>query len=217
MGAVRRAGPRMQAAAERRADAAVHALGLAFAAVAAPLAVGLAISAGGAGRIAGVAIYAAALLATLGLSAAYNLGAEGPRREWLRRLDHAAIYLKIAASYTPFALVPLREGAGPALMAAVWSAAAAGCALKLAAPRRYELASVALYLALGWSGLWVAGEVSETLSGAALALIGAGGALYTVGVVFHLWDGLRYQNAVWHALGLAASICIYGAVLVETA
>lgn len=217
MGAARRGGPRVQAAAERRADAAVHALGLAFAAVAPPLAVGLAVGAGGAARVAGVAIYAATLVATLGLSAAYNLRVDSPRREWLRRLDHAAIYLKIAGSYTPFAVAPLADGPGRALLVGVWGAAAAGCALKLLAPRRFELASVGLYLALGWSGLLVAGDAARMLSGTALALIGAGGALYSAGVVFHLWDGLRYQNAIWHGFGLAATVCIYAAVLVETA
>jgi hemolysin III len=84
--------------------------------------------------------------------------------------------------------------------------------LKVLAPRRWETASVAYYLALGWVGLPAAGLLVETLALSALVLLGAGGLLYTVGVGFHIWERLRFQNALWHGCVLAAAGCHYIAV-----
>jgi hemolysin III len=208
---------RTQSAAELRADAAIHVAGLAFAAVAAPAAVIVAAQAGGAGRVAGAAVYAATLVAMLAFSAAYNMLAHTAWSEALRRLDHAAIYLKIAGSYTPFAVAPLAHGAGPGLLIGVWSAAALGCLNKLVAPRRFERASVLLYLALGWAFVLVLDEARGSMTPTALSLVAAGGGLYTVGVGFHLWRALRFQNAIWHALVLSGTACIFGAVMIEIA
>lgn len=202
---------------ELRADAAVHMAGLAFAAVAAPAAVVVAAQSGGALRIAGAAVYAATLVAMLAFSAAYNMFAHTAWSEALRRLDHAAIYLKIAGSYTPFAVAPLAHGAGPGLLLGVWSAAALGCINKLLVPRRFERASVLLYLALGWAFVLVLDEARGAMTAAALALVAVGGGLYTVGVGFHLWRALPYQNAIWHALVLSGTACIFAAVVIEIA
>jgi hemolysin III len=191
--------------------------GLAFAAAAAPAAVIAAAQAGGAGRIAAAAVYAATLVAVLGFSAAYNMLAHTAWAEALRRLDHAAIYLKIAGSYTPFAVVPLAHGAGPALLAGVWSAAALGCLNKLAAPRRFERVSPLLYLALGWAFVLVLDEARGVMAAASLALVAAGGGLYTVGVGFHLWRSLPFQNAIWHGFVLSGAACIFAAVMIEVA
>jgi hemolysin III len=208
---------RDQTAAELRADAVIHWAGLAFAAVAAPAAVLVAAQAGGAGRVAGAAVYGATLVAMLAFSAAYNMLAHTAWSEALRRLDHAAIYLKIAGSYTPFALAPLAHGAGPGLLLGVWSAAALGCVNKLFAPRRFERASVLLYLALGWAFVLVLDEARSSMTPAALTLVAAGGGCYTVGVGFHLWRALPFQNAVWHALVLSGTACIFAAVVIELA
>jgi hemolysin III len=202
---------------ELRADAAVHVAGLAFAAVAAPAAVIVATQSGGAGRIAGAVVYAATLVAMLAFSAAYNILAHTAWSEALRRLDHAAIYLKIAGSYTPFAVAPLAQGVGPGLLLGVWSAAALGCLNKLFAPRRFERASVLLYLALGWAFVLVFEDARASMTAEALALVAVGGGLYTVGVGFHLWRSLRYQNAIWHALVLSGTGCIFAAVMIEIA
>jgi hemolysin III len=200
---------------ETIADAIVHATGVAFALIAGPILVIRAAIGGDRVTIAAVAVYAATMLAMFALSAGYNL-APAPRwREALRRLDHGAIYLKIAGTYTPFAAVSLAKGAGTALLVGVWTVAAVGFAVKIAAPRRFEVASVALYLALGWAIVWVGGEAVETLSGATLGLLAAGGALYTIGVAFHLWDRLPFQNAIWHLHVLIASVCMYAAIAVE--
>jgi hemolysin III len=201
--------------AEIAADAIVHALGVAFALVAGPVLIMFAVRGGEGAVIASVSVYAAAMLAMFAFSAAYNLTPVPRWRAVLRRLDHGAIYLMIAGTYTPIAAISLAGGAGRTLLLAVWTAAAIGFALKVVAPRRLEAASLLLYLALGWAGAFVGGEMLEKMSGAALILIGVGGALYTVGTAFHVWSDLRFQNAIWHLHVLIASVCMYAAIAVE--
>jgi hemolysin III len=96
-------------------------------------------------------------------------------------------------------------------MGLVWTASLVGIILKLVLPGRFERLSIVLYLLIGWSGviLW---DRILLLPGTSLWLLGAGGLLYTVGVVFHVWESLRFQNAIWHAFVLVAAACHYGAV-----
>jgi hemolysin III len=105
------------------------------------------------------------------------------------------------------------EGAG--LLAFVWTVAACGIILKLFRPHAIEGASVALYLLLGWSALAITGRLLAALSMPTLLLLAAGGVLYTVGVVFHLWRRLPYQNAIWHGFVLSGVACHYLAILHE--
>lgn len=197
---------------ERRADLAVHAAGITLGAVAAAH---LAIAAlREPPTVAfGFVVYGASLLAMLICSALYNLAAPSPRKALLRRFDHAAIYVLIAGTYTPFALSLAPRASGAALLLFVWIGAAAGVALKLAYPRRFETAGTVLYLALGWCFLAVADAFFAVLTDRAGALLLCGGALYTGGVAIHHWRGLRYHNAFWHAVVLIAAACHYAAVL----
>lgn len=198
---------------ERVADAIVHALGVTAAAIAAAVLLGFAIAAGSAERIVAAAIYGAGMLATFGFSAAYHACAAPLWKERLRRCDHAAIYLMIAGTYTPLALVAIGGTTGITLLAAVWSVAFAGLALKLGWPRRFERLSLVLYLALGWCGLFALGAIVDALPVPALVLLLVGGLLYTVGVGFHVWRGLKFQNAIWHGCVLSAAACHYAAVV----
>jgi hemolysin III len=214
------------------ADRWVHVLGLGLGLPAALGVVAVAAVDGAQGQLAPVALYAAGLLAMLGCSAAYNLwrtpdetssgGISSTRRDWLRRLDHAAIFAMIAGTYTPFTL-KLERAWALGLTAAIWALAAAGIAAKLARPRLrigplrigpngLHAISVALYLALGWIGLLAIGPFMASLGAPTLALLAVGGALYTAGVVFHLWQRLPYQNAIWHGFVLAAAGVHYAAV-----
>lgn len=197
---------------ERRYDGIIHWLGVGAAFVAAPALSLAVVPAGDARAIAAAAIYGAALVAMLGASAAYNLAVHPARKERLRRYDHAAIFLMIAGTYTPFALIGIGGGGGHGLLALVWLVAAFGIWLKLFYPRRFDRGSVLLYLALGWAGLAKLDVLLAALPPATLALLGAGGVLYTIGVAFHLCKRLPYHNAVWHALVLAAAGCHYVAV-----
>ena len=201
--------------AEKRADTVVHALGLLLAAIGGPALIAMAALRDEPAVVIAVAVYVASLMATVTLSAAYNLTRSDRWREPLRRLDHGAIYFKIAGTYTPFAALSLPWHVGGWLLAAVWAVAAAGVFVKLAGLRRLDVASVPLYLALGWAGVWVWADMTETISPPALALLGAGGVLYTVGVAFHLWRRLPFHNAIWHLHVLLASALMFTAVAIE--
>lgn len=204
-----------RAAADYRADLAVHTVGLALAPVAVAALIASAFRDGGLREVVGVTVYGAGLLAMLGCSALYNLRTGSPRREWLRRLDHAVIYVMIAGTYTPFTLLWLPQRWGWAFCVAVWAVALAGAGIKIAWPRRLERLSIALYLALGWSVLLVVEPMLASLTPLAGALLLAGGVLYSFGVVFHLWSRLPYQNAIWHGFVLLAVACHFAAIAIE--
>ncbi len=161
--------------------------------------------------------YSLGLLGGLGASAAYNLAPPGRGKELLRRVDHAMIYLLIAASYTPFAFARLPEPTGPLLGAAVWVAAAAGVLLKLRYPRRFERVGLALYLAMGWTILLALGPLVESVAPATLWLLLGGGALYTAGTLFHGLSRLPFHNSIWHGFVLLAAALHFLAVTLEIA
>ena len=197
---------------ELTADRAIHAIGICLGTVGAIVLVGMTAIDGRPGDLAPILIYATGLLAMLGCSAAYNVFHTSERREWLRRLDHAAIFAMIAGTYTPFT-TRLGNGWASGLTAVIWTVAAAGIALKLWQPRRIETISIVLYLALGWIGLAAAGPFMAALDSETLFLLALGGIVYTTGVIFHLWHRLPYQNAIWHGFVLVAAGVHYLAVL----
>jgi hemolysin III len=167
--------------------------------------------------IASLIIYSVGLVAVLSFSAAYNLVGDSPLKGFLRRFDHASIYLKIASTYTPFLLVKLHGWEGPGLLAAVWAVALFGITAKLFFPERLKRTSYVLYLSLGWCAVLIFPPLLTSLSHVAMVLLAAGGIFYTVGVVFHLWEKLRYQNAIWHVFVLLGAGCHYAAVMTSVA
>jgi hemolysin III len=203
--------------AERLADGVVHGLGLIFGLAAC---VSLAVAAWPSRDLLlhlALGLYGLGLLAMLGCSALYNLSGHGRWKFAFRRLDHAAIFVMIAGTYTPFMAVVLGDARGFGLLAFVWTVALAGVALKLFWPHRLDRLSVAAYLLLGWSIVIAAGPLISAVSAPGLVLLVTGGLLYSLGVVFHLWERLPYQNAIWHAFVLAAAACHFSAVLSEVA
>lgn len=204
--------------AERMSDAVIHVTGLVIVLAAVPVLITLAaFLRGDLTAVLAVSVYGAALIAMILFSALYNMIAH-PGWTWLlKRLDHSAIYLKIAGTYTPFTLL---SGHGLWLLAGLWGAALAGVGIKLASPDRFRAAAIALYLAMGWAGIAAGGDFLAALSGPVVALIVTGGVLYTVGVAFYLLERLPFHYTIWHALVLAASGVFYAAVtvhLVQTA
>lgn len=202
---------------EEIADWCVHALG-----VVASLAglIGLVVAAwvdGDATRAASVLVYGVALVATLSLSAAYNVLRETPLGPRLRRADHAMIFVMIAATYTPFVVVKIGGAWGYGLLVTVWTVAAFGAAMKILCPHRLERHAVALYLILSWIIVVAWQPFIESVSRPAFVLIAAGGLLYSAGVLFFLWERLPYQRAIWHAFVLAAAACHFAAVTAEVA
>jgi hemolysin III len=199
------------------ADAVLHVLGLLFGVGALIALAAIALPDAHPTMLVGLAVYAFGMLSMFGSSALYNLTRRPARRALFRRFDHAAIFLMIAGSYTPFGLTLLAGPVGYGLLGFVWTMALAGAGLKLAWPDRFERASVVAYLLLGWSVLYAIRPLLDQLSAAGITLLFAGGALYSIGVIFHLWERLRYGTAIWHGFVLAASACHFAAVVVDVA
>ena len=198
--------------AEVKADAIVHAIGVTAGCIAAITLVVIALEQLPTTAAAAVVIYALGMLAMFCFSAAYNLS-RGPKRWLLRRCDHAAIFIKIAATYTPFAAAKMGGNIGLVLLVTVWGIALAGAAAKLIVPQRFARGSYVLYLAQGWTCVLTVQPLLAALSPTAMTLLLVGGVLYTVGVVFHFSERLRYHNAIWHGFVLVASACHFAAVL----
>jgi hemolysin III len=128
-------------------------------------------------------------------------------------MDQSAIYIKIAGTYTPFAV--LTGSHAGYLLTGIWGAAFAGASLILLSPSRLRWSALLLYLGLGWAGLVIGGPMLGALSAAGFALVIIAGAIYTLGVVFFLWERLPFHNTIWHVFVLAASFLLYAAVLIE--
>lgn len=202
---------------ELLADAALHAAGIIGALVAVPVLVTLiAVWYGSAPEVTAAVIYGIGLIAMFALSACYHLSREPRFRRWFRRLDHAAIYVKIAATYTPFAVLAAGTEA-TLILTAIWAAAAFGVAAKLTSVRRWELAGLGLYFAMGWAIFVIGRPVLAGVSPTAFGLMMAGGITYSLGVVFLYLPRLRFHNAIWHGHVLAASFAFYAALIVEAA
>jgi hemolysin III len=194
------------------ADGVVHVVGIALGSVGAVLLVALAATEGGTAELASVAVYAAGLVGMLGISAAYNM-LPVSRLKWrLRSFDHAAIFVMIAGTYTPFA-ARMEGSLSVALLVWIWSMAGFGVALKILLPGRFDRVSIALYLLMSWSIVLAWDAVVASLPATTVRLLAAGGMVYTAGVAFHVWESLRFQNAIWHGFVLLAAACHFGAVL----
>jgi len=196
--------------AESAADTVIHILGLpaAIAATAWLLA-----SIGPDPKLAPAAIYAAGIIAMLAASAAYNIVRPGRIKARLRRLDHAMIFVAIAATYTPFTLQILDPPLGRAACALVWTIAALGILLKLAFYDHVERLSLALYLGMGWLIVLFIRPLMNALTGPNLALLLAGGLVYSAGSLLHTFGRrLKFHNALWHVMVLAAAGLHFAAI-----
>lgn len=198
---------------ERIADGTIHIIGVAASVIALSALIVIGFQTHTAAMVAGLAIYGLALVATFACSAGYHLTVRPRIKEVMRRLDHAAIFLMIAGTYTPFVLIKVNNAWGYSLLAVVWSMAAIGILLKLFFPRFLEGLSTALYLVQGWAVVIAWEPLQSALPAWVLTLLMVGGVLYTIGVVFHLWNRLPYQNAIWHGFVLSAASCHFAAVV----
>ena len=160
-----------------------------------------------------LAVYLCTLLALLSVSLAYNLSPVSPLKSWLARFDQAAIFLFIAGTYTPFLAAMGGSATAILLGAFVWGASIIGVALKLIVPQRFGRLAILLYLTIGWSGVVVFHALGTTLPPASLWLLLAGGLVYSAGIVFHLWERLKFQNVLWHVFVVAGATLHLAAIL----
>jgi hemolysin III len=166
-------------------------------------------------NIVATCVFSVTMMLLYGVSTLYHTWPSGGRaKAWLNRCDHAAIYLFIAGSYTPFVLGVLRGGWGWSLFGVVWTMAVLGFTAKLANRLKHPLWSTGLYVAMGWVAVVAAAPLIARVPGAGLAWLVAGGLAYTAGAVVFLFDSrVRYAHFVWHLFVLGGSACHFIAVL----
>jgi hemolysin III len=199
---------------EEIANALSHGLGFLLAAAALPVVLASGWLPASPERLAGAAVFAVTMTLCFLASTVYHALPPGRAKRWLHRIDHAAIFLFIAGSFTPFALRNLHTGSGLAAFGLVWLLALAGIACKAGGRLRCPWRSTLLYVALGWLAAAAALPTLAVLSPHEIALLAAGGAAYMVGAVFFLIDHrLRYSHLVWHLFVLAGSSCHFAAAL----
>ena len=199
--------------AEEVAHAITHGIGLLLSIAALVMLVVFASLRGDAWHVVSVSIYGTTLILLYAASTVYHSLRPSRAKEVLRLLDHAAIYLLIAGTYTPFTLVNLRGGWGWSLFGVVWGLAALGVVFETAATQRWRTLSVVLYVGLGWLVAIAVKPLLNTVETGGLILIALGGLAYTGGIVFYRWRELPYNLAVWHVFVLVGSACHFFAIL----
>ncbi|MEK8046541.1 PAQR family membrane homeostasis protein TrhA [Ideonella margarita] len=205
---------RPQTFGEELANAISHGLGCVLAIAALPILVWQAASNGTTTNVVAASIFAGTMILLYLVSTLYHAVPEGRAKAWLNRLDHAAIYIFIAGSYTPFALGVLKGGWGWTLFILVWTMAAAGVTVKLLNRLKHPWVSTGLYLVMGWAVVLAAGPLLDRMPAAGLAWLVAGGLSYTLGALVFLMDHkVRYAHFVWHLFVLGGSVCHFFAAL----
>lgn len=196
-----------------------HALGIVLGIVALVFLAMRAANFGGAKEVTAVVIFAASATVLYLASTIYHCSCALKARfhSFLEAVDHSAIYVKIAGSYTPFALLTLSPKTGISLLVFVWVVATIGVALKIAGHfltdiRKYDWISLASYLGIGWVGIFVVKELWEQLPTAGFLWLIAGGASFTIGALFYAWKSRAFTHTIFHVFVLGGSVCHFVAV-----
>ena len=205
---------RDQTRAEEIANSLSHGIGFVLAIASLPLLLAFAGGRTSAINLVAMSVFSATMMLLYGVSTLYHAVPHGRAKALLNRVDHAAIYISIAGSYTPFVLGVLRGGWGWSLFGVVWAFGLLGFTAKLMNRLKHPLWSTGLYVAMGWVAVVAAAPLVARLPGAGLALLVAGGVLYTAGAVVFLFDSrVRFAHFVWHLFVLGGSACHFFAVL----
>ncbi|HKP76284.1 MAG TPA: hemolysin III family protein [Longimicrobiaceae bacterium] len=205
----------MRIARDELANVLTHGAGAAASLAGAVVLVTLAALGGDAWKVAGSAVFGTTLVLLYTASTLYHAARSPVARARLKVLDHCAIYLLIAGSYTPFTLIGLRGGWGWSLFGVIWGLAVAGTVFKLFFTGRFPRLSTTIYLAMGWLVLVAAVPMVQRLPTATLAWLVAGGVTYTVGTVFYHSRRILHAHAIWHLFVLGGSACHFAAVLTQ--
>ena len=198
---------------EEIAHAVTHGLGAVLSIAGLTVLVAYATLYGGVWHVVSSAIFGGTLVLMYTASTLYHSIPLPRAKHVLRVIDHSSIYLLIAGTYTPFTLVTLHGPWGWGLFAGTWALALMGVVFKIYATGKLEKLSLAIYLAMGWCAVFAIKPLLRTLETGGLILLLAGGLAYTGGVVFYVWERLRYHHAIWHAFVLAGSVLHYFAIL----
>jgi len=198
---------------EEIANSITHGLGTGLSVAGLTVLVVLAALYGDVWQIVAFSIYGSTLVVLYLASTLYH-SFQNPRvKRVFRVMDHAAIFLLIAGTYTPFLLISMRGVRGWTLLAIVWGLALLGIGFKVFFTDRFPVGSTLAYILMGWLGVVAWKEAIARIPAGGLIWIGIGGVAYTVGVIFYAWKRLPYSHAIWHVFVLAGSLCHYLAVL----
>jgi hemolysin III len=195
------------------ASSIIHGIGIVLSIAGLATLVAFAALHGSALAVVACAVFGTSLVLLYTASTLYHSIPAAAAKPTLRALDHIAIYVLIAGTYTPFTLIALPGAWGWSLFAAVWTLALVGSALELGLLKRYHKLAVLLYVGMGWIGMVAFEPLSQHLQTGGTALLLAGGLAYTLGVPFYLWRKLPYHHALWHVFVLAGSVLHFLAVL----
>ena len=198
---------------EEIANSISHGLGLLAAIVAAPILVVSAMRAGNTRFLIGVSVFGATMVLLYLASTLYHSLTHEAAKQLFRLIDHTAIFLLIAGTYTPFTLGVLRGPWGYSLLAAVWTLAIAGITLKMITRTRNSRISIALYVIMGWLAVVAIKPILTLVPVPGILLIVAGGIAYTGGLAFFAAHRLRYNHFIWHLFVIAGTVCHFFAVL----
>jgi hemolysin III len=204
--------PAPYSAREEIAHSAIHGLGIALSVAGLIALVATALHTGDSGTVAASVVYGITLFLLYLASTLYHSIPYPRAKRILRMLDHSAIYLLIAGTYTPFTLISLRGPWGFTLFGLIWGLAILGITLKVAAMGRFRSLSLVLYIGMGWLALVALNPLVAAIGRGGLVLLTLGGIAYTSGVVFYVWHRLPYHHAVWHAFVLAGSVLHFFAI-----
>ena len=193
----------------------IHAFGILFGIISIPILTALAAKNANVIAITGASIYGFCFLMLFTFSTLYHSFQQPQVKRVLEIFDHISIYFLIAGTYTPFLLIYLNDSFGITLLAVLWGLTLLGIFFKIFFTGRFEIISVIIYLVMGW--MLVAGgrRFFTELPADVLTFIIIGGVLYSLGVIFYLWEGFTWHHAVWHFFVLVAAVCHYVAVLLS--
>lgn len=194
------------------ASSLTHGLGMLLSVTALTLMIVLSANAADAARMTSSIIYGASLVLLYLMSTIYHLVRSPKVRRIFQILDHCAIYLLIAGTYTPFLLISLEGVLGYSLLVIIWGLALFGIVFKTLFTVRFEKVSLFTYLAMGWLIIVAIGEVVENVATGGLSLLIAGGLMYTLGTIFFVWERIPFNHAIWHLFVLAGSTCHFFAI-----
>ncbi|NLF17619.1 MAG: hemolysin III family protein [Lentisphaerae bacterium] len=197
---------------EEIANGLTHGLGALLGCVALALLVVFASLRGDVWHIVSCSIYGASLILLYGFSSAYHLIRQPRLKRLFQTLDHSAIYLLIAGTYTPFLLVTLRGAWGWSLFGVLWGLSAVGIILELTLSRRYRWLSLPIYLVMGWTALVALRPMMVGLTPSGMAWVFAGGLVYSLGVIFYVLKRVPFAHTIWHLFVLGGSVCHFVAV-----
>ena len=203
----------VQSRGEEIANTVSHGLGFIAALAAIPILIVGAVHRGDAGTIVGGAVFGSSMALLYLASTLYHAAPQGKTKSLLRKLDHSAIYLLIAGTYTPFALAPLRGGLGWTILGAIWGSALLGIAFKVFFTGRFKAVSLISYLFMGWFCIIAVKPLYRELNTAGFVFLAVGGLCYTVGAIFYAWKALPWSHTIWHLFVLAGSLCHFFSIL----